>query len=126
MSKSTAVRVLDNVDLELPPPPVQLSGQRRMAILERFVFARIVVASELCLARRKAEVVAVMRADYLDLVQVNLGVLIGHRLGQQHIRTAEDEQRGDAHGSLQSKLLFACSSADGRRGEFVVPRLPPT
>src|ERR1700722_7428998 len=108
MSKSTAVRVLDNVDLELPHPPVQLSGQLRMAILERFVFARIVVASELCLARRKAEVVAVMRANYLDLIQVNLGVLIGHRLGCKHSCNAQHEQHCDTYDSLQSKLLYAC------------------
>ena len=48
-------------------------------------------AGELFLAWRKAEVVAIMRADYLDLVQVNPGILIGHRLCRRHSRTTEDE-----------------------------------
>src|ERR1700733_3185183 len=118
MSESAAVGVLDDIDLQLPYTAIQLRSERGVAILQGVVFARIVTAGEVFLARRKAEVVAVMRTDYLDLVQVNPGILIGHRLGRQHTCTAEDEQHGDAHTVLQSKLLFACNQIvlDARRG----------
>ena len=101
MSESAAVGVLDDIDLQLPHTAIQLRSERGVAILQGVVFARIVTAGEVFLARRKAEVVAVMRTDYLDLVQVNPGILIGHRLGRQHTCTAEDEQHGDAHTVLQ-------------------------
>ena len=71
MSESAAVGVLDDIDLQLSYPAIQLRSERGVAILQGVVFARIVTAGEVFLARRKAEVVAVMRTDYLDLVQVN-------------------------------------------------------
>ena len=126
MGESAAVGILDNVDLELPYTTVQLRSERCVAILKGLVFSRIVGTGKFFLTRRKPEVVAVMRANYLDLIQVNPGVLIGHRLCRQHSCTTEDEQHGEAQTFLQSKLLFACNQMvrrNGRRGCIVVPRL---
>ena len=102
MCESAALRVLHNIDLELPHAAIKLRSERCVMVFQTRVTLGILTPRELLLAGRKSEVVAVVRANHLDLVQVHNLVLRSCRLGPSPTRTAHHQQRQSHRGSVQS------------------------
>ena len=74
------LRIGDHIDLNLPHATIKLRRQRSVLVLQRVIRLRIMLLQKLRLARRKPQVVAVMRSNHLDLVEMNNFVLRGLRL----------------------------------------------
>ena len=75
MSKSSALWVREDIDLNLSHTTGELLSQRRMMVVQASQSFGILHLHVLPFTRRKSGVIAVVRANYLDLIQVNDFVL---------------------------------------------------
>ena len=78
MCKPSAVGVRKNIDLNLSDTTGKLISQRRMMVVETPQSLGILDLQVLPLAGRESGVVAIMRTDHLDLIQVDQLVLRSH------------------------------------------------
>ena len=74
VSVAATLRVGVDVDLNLPDAVIQLLRQRRMAVVQACGGLRILLLQPLGSVRPQTGVVAVVRADDLDLVELNPGL----------------------------------------------------
>src|SRR5581483_551577 len=71
MRVAAAFGVSKYIKLELPHACIQLRGKRWMRVLEGGVQLRILLLPQLRLTRRNSCMVAVVRADHLDLIHLH-------------------------------------------------------
>ena len=71
MSVAAAVGVGEDIEFELAHAALELLGQRWMRVIETCIFFGILLLQELAFAGRDAGVIAVVRADDLDLVHLD-------------------------------------------------------
>jgi hypothetical protein len=89
-----ALRIVEDIDLDLPHTAVELFGQRRVLVVQAPQSLWMMRFQQLPLAWRKSRVIAVVRPDYLDLVDVDVLVLVRlcHLLSR---RAAGYDERND-------------------------------
>ncbi len=70
MGIAAALGVGEDVELDLADAGVELHGERQVLVIESFVRVGVLCLLDLGLTRRDAGVIAVVRADHLDLVEL--------------------------------------------------------
>lgn len=68
VSEETSLGVAEDVEFELPDAGVELRGEGRMVVGERFSGPRVLFPQDGQFAGSESDMVAVMRADHLDVV----------------------------------------------------------
>ena len=74
MRVEAALGICEDVDFDLAHARVQLRGEGRMTVIKPRENVGILFLPVLLGARRKAAVIAVVGADYLNLIDANIGV----------------------------------------------------
>jgi hypothetical protein len=74
MRVATAMTIGEDIELDLADAAVELLRERLVLVVEAFEVFSVIGLPERCLAGRNAGVVAVVRADDLDLVEPQRGV----------------------------------------------------
>jgi len=97
MRVHSALGVGEDVDFNLPHSCVQLYCQLWVAIVESGVGARIHLLPQLGRAGPEAGMVAVVRANHLDLVDADLCVCLRHRCARHSGHHGGKTERDGAH-----------------------------
>ena len=104
---------MDQVEFKLSYPAGELVGEGLVMILKAVTRLGVLRGEELRLAWRKASVVAVMRPNHLNLIEVNPMVLF--RLALCHTARRYKDKRHDKYDATQNTIPLRASCIDAFR-----------
>ena len=122
MREPPTLRIRDDVEFKLANPRRELRGQRLVMIFQAAVSLGILLFEVLRLARRKSRVVAVMRADHLDLVDAKLLVLRGLTLRNGQRGRRKKSKQGSCGSDRHDAGLLVGVGSNVQRREVLCAR----
>ena len=97
MRIAAAFAVGEDIDLDLPHAAIELLIERLMRIVQPAQGVRSLLLEKCAHARQKAGVIAVVRADDLNLVDAHLRVAIGCAVYRLHTQACRQQRGGKIH-----------------------------